>query len=170
MASPVAQRLLNKDKKKKKVFDSADEADSNLLGSTLGHGGEPKPWWDIFGFACCAGDRSGDMDEDDAKQVKETPISPMKSPSKLSSVTVNPVKSDAGGEEAGSKTVVDAEESKEDEVDEGKQPSDDGKNADDEGKNADAAEEEEDAAEEEEVVEEKGGEAEEEADEKTGEE
>ena len=110
------------------------------------------------------------MDEDDAKQVKETPISPMKSPSKLSSVTVNPVKSDAGGEEAGSKTVVDAEESKEDEVDEGKQPSDEGKNADDEGKNADAAEEEEDAAEEEEVVEEKGGEAEEEADEKTGEE
>ena len=63
-------------------LSSADEADLNIVGSSGALGAEPKPWWAIFGFACCAGDRSGDIDEEDAKQTKSHTMTPMKTPAK----------------------------------------------------------------------------------------
>ena len=111
------------------------------MGSALGGDANPQPWWDIFGFSCCAGDRSGDIDDDDAKQVKENPVSPKKSPSKLSSVTVNPVKSEETAS-AGSKVVADEEEGKEAEGKESGDAADEGKKDDSEGKSAEPVEEE----------------------------
>jgi len=86
-----AKAQLEKNSGKKKVYDSADEHDQVNVG-VLGE--DTKPWWDIFGFACCAGDRGINVEDEGAEiRTMKGPAPGMTSPNKRQVGEKSPTKS-----------------------------------------------------------------------------